>query len=152
MMLFFIWEGFARESPWSTSVTAILLFIGEGIKRNGSSFSLCMAWLLLNLVDFPLHGFIVLFLRDITPHLRVAFACVRNMHAALSISLTFKIGERIFTLRCHGFYLMWAWICHIWLLFSLSHKFSPQTTPIVESRFMAQTQSIWDLSPMSLIQ
>ena len=43
MMLFFIWEGFARGSSWSTSITAILLIVGGGTRRGGSSFSLCIA-------------------------------------------------------------------------------------------------------------
>ena len=43
MMFFFIWKGFARGSPWSTSITIILLTVSGGIRRGGSSFSLCMA-------------------------------------------------------------------------------------------------------------
>ena len=43
MMLFFIWEWFTRGSPWSTSITAILLIIRGGIRQGGSLFSLCMA-------------------------------------------------------------------------------------------------------------
>ena len=43
MMLFFIWEGFARGSPWSMSITAILLIVRGGTRRGGNSFSLCMA-------------------------------------------------------------------------------------------------------------
>ena len=124
-ILLFIWKGFARRSPWSTSIAAIFLIIGGGIRRGGSSFSLCMGYLPLQLVDFPLNGFIVLFLRDVAPNLRMAFACMRNVHAALPVSHMLKVGERIFMLRCYGFCLIWAWICHSWLLLSLSHKFFP---------------------------
>ena len=60
----------------------------------------------LKLVDFPLHGFIVLFLRDMTPNSRMAFVCVRNVCTTLLISPTLKVDERILTLRCYGFCLM----------------------------------------------
>ena len=38
MMFFFIWEGFARESPWSASITAILLIVGGALDRVGVHF------------------------------------------------------------------------------------------------------------------
>ena len=43
MVFLFIWERFTRRSPWSTSITTILLIIRRGVKLEGSSSSLCMA-------------------------------------------------------------------------------------------------------------
>ena len=40
--------------------------------------------------------------------LESGFACMRSVHAAFLISPTLKVGEKIFTLGCFGFYLVWT--------------------------------------------
>jgi len=48
----------------------------------------------------------MLLLRDVTSKSRMASACMRSMHAALSISHTFKIKEIILSLGPRGVLLM----------------------------------------------
>ena len=58
------------------------------------------------MVNFPLHGFVVLLLRDMTPNLRVTFISMCGMYATFSILLAFEVKEIILSLETHGFLLM----------------------------------------------
>jgi len=58
------------------------------------------------MVNFPLHGFVVLLLRDMTPNSRVTFISMCGMYATFSIPLVFEVKEIILLLESHGFLLM----------------------------------------------
>ena len=58
------------------------------------------------MVNFPLHGSIVLFLRDMTSNLRVTSTSMCGVYATFLILPMFKVKEVILSLGTHGFLLM----------------------------------------------
>ena len=58
------------------------------------------------MVNFPLHGSVILLLRDMTPNSKVTFSSMCGVYATFSISLAFEVKEIILSLGTHGFLLM----------------------------------------------
>jgi len=58
------------------------------------------------MVNFPLHGSVILLLRDVTPNSRVTFTSMCGVYATFSILLVFEVKEIILSLGTHGFLLM----------------------------------------------
>ena len=58
------------------------------------------------MVDLPLHGSVVLLMRDVTSNSKVTSTSMCGVHATFSISLAFKVKEIILSLGTHGFLLM----------------------------------------------
>ena len=162
MMLFLTGEGFAWWGSWPPSVYSVLFTIGRDIRAGRGSLLLCSTELLLQVINLSLHGFIIIsHMVYVTFPLKTASICVNGMYTAflivLPISFTFKVEEiiqlmNICGLRLTRTCLMWTWSCHIVHYTLLIHKFFPQTTPLVGSRFGAQTQKVWDLDLVSPIQ
>ena len=94
---------------------------------------------------FWLHGpVVILSLEHMTTHTRIAFAGLSGVHTSLSkpsilfILITLRVRKVALLLgssrfRLMGACLMRAWSYHAWLLPLLTHKFFPQTAPIVRS-------------------
>ena len=58
------------------------------------------------MVNLPLHGFVVLFLRDVTSNLNVTSANICGVYATFLVSPTFNVKEVILLLGTYGFLLM----------------------------------------------
>ena len=58
------------------------------------------------MVNLPLHGSVILLLRDVTFDSRVTSTSVCGVHATLSISPAFEVKEIILLLGTHGFLLI----------------------------------------------
>ena len=128
VVLLFIGERLIRWGLWPSSIATIPFTVRGGVRARGSSPSLCMAQLSLQLVDFQLQCFGILFLREMTLSLWLASSDPGTMHTLLSIPSPLEVDERILALGSYGFYLSWIWICHGWTLssptleYSLSHR------------------------------
>ena len=58
------------------------------------------------MVNFRLHGSVVMLLRDVTLNLRVTFTSMFGVYATFSDLLAFEVKEIILSLGTHGFLLM----------------------------------------------
>ena len=147
--LFIIGEGFAWWSSWPLSVNSVFFIIGKDIGARRGSPLLCSMELLLQVLNLSLHGFIIISpVGDVASPSKAASACMGGMYTAFSIffpiSFTLEIDEIILLMKVRRFRLMrtclmWSWSCHIESLYLLMHKFSPQTAPIVGSRFLSSS-------------
>ena len=161
-MLFLTGEKFAWWSSRPLSVYSIFFIIGGDIRAGRGSLPLCSTELLLQIIDLSLHGFIIISLMGyVTFPSKTASTCVDGMYTAfliiLFISFMFKLKEIIRLMNICGLCLMWTclmwtWSCHIVRYTLLIHEFSPQTMPIVGSRFGAQAQKVWDPGPVNPVQ
>ena len=121
-MLFFIGEGFAWWSSRPLSVYSIFFIIGRDINTRKGSFLLCLAKLLLQIINLLLHGFIIVSLTwYVSFPLKTASICVDGMHTTflivLTIFFTFKIEKLILltniSILClMRACLMWTWSYH----------------------------------------
>ena len=150
MTLFVIGEGFAWWSSWPLPVHSVLFIIGRDIRDGRELLLLCSTELFLQVINLSLHDFIIISLvGDVTFPSKTASTYVHGMHTAFlivfPISFTFMVKEIILLMNMHRFRLMRTWPCHIVPYTLLMHKFFPQTTPIVGTRFAAQAQTVWDL-------
>ena len=142
-MLFLTGEGFAWWSSRPLSVYSIFFIVGRDIRAGRGSLLLCSTELLLQVINFSLHGFIIILLVGYMAFpLKTASTRVGGMHTAFlivpPISFTFKLKKIIRLMNICGLCLIWTWSCHIVRYTLLIHKFFPQTAPIVGSRFGAQ--------------
>ena len=58
------------------------------------------------MINLPLHGFVTLFMRDVTSNLRVTSTSLCGVYATFLILLVFEVKEVILSLGIHGFLLM----------------------------------------------
>ena len=58
------------------------------------------------MVNLFLHGFVVLFLRDVTSNSRVTSTSMCGVYATFLILPVFEVKEVVFSLGTHGFLLM----------------------------------------------
>ena len=149
MALFIIAEGFAWWSSWPLSVNSVLFIIRReiGVRRGSPLF--CSMELLLQVINLSLHGFIIISpMEDVASPSKAASTSIGGMYSAFliffPISFTFEIEEIILLMKVRRFRLMqtclmWSWSYHIESLYLLMHKFSPQTAPIVGSRFLSSS-------------
>ena len=147
VMLFFMGEGLALRGSRSLPIVIIAFIIGGQVRDKMRSPSLCMAQFSLQVVYLSLHGlFVILSLGYVAAHTRIAFTSLSGIYTSLSkpsiffISITPRVGKVALLLGPNRLRLMGAcsirtWSYHAWLLPLLAHKFSPQTTLIVGSRF-----------------
>ena len=143
--MFIIGEGFASWSSWPLYVHSVFFIIEKDIRVGRGSLLLRSTELLLQVINLLLHGFIIISLvRYMTFPSKTASTCVDGMYTAflivLPISFMFKVEEIIWLINICGLCLMrtclmWTWSCHTIYYTLLMHKFSPQTAPIVGSRF-----------------
>ena len=124
------------------SVTRVFFISRGGIRTRRGSLLPCMAQLLLQVVNLQLHVFILLLLGGMTPCPRVALARVCSMHATLLISPTLKVKEVVLSLGPRRPLLLRSQSYHALPLYSLLHKFFPQTALIVGSRFRFLAQDV----------
>ena len=145
-MLFLIREGFAWWNSRPLSVYNIFFIIGRDIRARRGSLLLCSAELLLQITNLSLHGFfITLLMSYMTFPSKTASTRVDGMHTAFlivfPISFTFKIEEFILLKNVGRFHLVRTCLMRTWSYHNrytiLKHKLSPQTAPIVGSRFVA---------------
>ena len=163
-MFFFMRESLAWRGSRSLPIVIIAFIIGGHVRARMKSPSLCMAQLSLQVVYLSLHGlFIILFLGYVTAHKRTTFASLSGIYISLSklsilfILITLRVGKVTLLLgssrfRLMGAYSMRAWSCHAWSLPLLTHKFFPQTAPIVRTGLSTSTVRWVDPDPISAIQ
>ena len=124
VMVFFIkGEGFAWWSSWTLFVNSVIFIIGRDIGAGRGSLLLCSMELLLQVINFSLHDFIIISsVGDVASPSKAASTCMGGMYTAFSIffpiSFTFKIEEIILLMKVRRFHLMptclmWTWSCHI---------------------------------------
>ena len=58
------------------------------------------------MINLPLHGFVALFMRDVTSNSRVTSISLCGVYATFLILLVFEVKEVILSLGIHGFLLM----------------------------------------------
>ena len=58
------------------------------------------------MVNLPLHGSVVLFLRDVTSNSRVSSTSMCGVYATFLVLLAFEVKEVILSLGTHGFLLI----------------------------------------------
>ena len=58
------------------------------------------------MVNLPLHGSVIMLLRDVTSNSRVTSTSIGGVYATFLISPAFKVKEVILSLGTHGFLLM----------------------------------------------
>ena len=58
------------------------------------------------MVNLPLHGPVVLFLRDVTSNSRVTFTSMGGVYTSFLISPVFEVKEVVLLLATHGLLLM----------------------------------------------
>ena len=58
------------------------------------------------MINLPLHGFVALFMRDVTSNSRVTSTSLCGVYATFLILLVFEVKEVILSLGIHGFLLM----------------------------------------------
>ena len=146
MALFIIGEGFSRWSSWPLSVNSFLFIIGRDIRARKGSPLLCSKELFLQVINFSLHGFIIILpVGAVASPSKAASTGMGGMYTVFLIffliSFTFEIKEIILLMKVHRFHLMrtclmWSWSSHIEPLYLLMHKFFPQTVPIIGSQFL----------------
>ena len=110
---FIVRERFARWSSWPSLITRILFIIGGDVRIWKGSFSLCMAQLLLQIVNLLLHSFgAVLPLKYLTANSAMTSACMCGMHTTLpipvllTISIKLQIKKIVLLLRICGLSLV----------------------------------------------
>ena len=135
MVIIVIRERFTRWSSWPVPIVSVPFITRRNVRVGGSLSSLLVAQLPLQLIDLQLHGFRILFMRDVTPTSRMTSTNMGGVCTSLPVLPTFKIKEVILTLGPCGFLSVRTWTYYNWLLHSLSHKNFPQTTPIVRTQF-----------------
>ena len=146
MALFIIGEEFARWSSWPLSVNSVLFIIGRDIGARKGSPLLCSKELFLQVINFSLHGFIIILpVGVVASPSKAASTGMGGMYTVFLIffliSFTFEIKEIILLMKVHRFHLMrtclmWSWSSHIEPLYLLMHKFFPHTVPIIGSWFL----------------
>ena len=121
MRLFIIGEGFAWWSSWPLSVNGVLFIIGRDIRAGRGSPLLCSMELLLQVINFSLHGFIIISLVGDVASSKTNSTCMDGMYTTFLmvflISFTFKIEELILLTNVSRFRLirtclMWTRSCH----------------------------------------
>ena len=103
------------------------------------------------MINLQLHVLGIFLMREVAPTPRLAPIIKGSMHTPFSVPSSLKVDKTIFTLVRHRFYLMWTWTYHSWTLDSLQHHNSPQTAPIVRTRFESLDQIVDGLGPKSPI-
>ena len=134
----------ARMRPPSLCIMQLSLQIVY-LSLHGLLIILSLGYMALNF--FWLHGpVVILSLEHVTADTRMASAGLSGVHTSLSkpsilfISITLRVGKVTLLLgssrfRLMGACLMRAWSYHAWLLPLPTHKFFPQTAPIVGTGF-----------------
>ena len=140
-MLFHMRESLAWGGPWPLPIIVIVFVVEKWVWAGGivsvvqgTTFSSSHLFLIAWLVRHPVSG-----IRD-CPHGN-GFCwfewCLRfppeTFHSLRSGHAQGLLGSG--RLGLMGACPMGVWSYHIWLLFSLAHKFFPQTAPIVGSTF-----------------
>ena len=163
-MLFFMRESLAWRGSRSLPIVIIAFIIEGHVRARMRSPSLCMVQLSLQVFYLSLHGlFIILSLGYVTAHTRIAFASLSGIHTSLSkpsiffILITLRVGKVTLLLGSSRFKLMGAcsmraWSYHAWSLPLLTHKFFPQTAPILRTGLSTSTIRWVDPGPTSPIQ
>ena len=98
MVVLIIQEKLTRRSPWSRSITTLLLIVRREVRIWGSSPSPFVVQLPLQIINLQLHGFGILLMRKVAPALRLAPTSMGGMHTKLSVLSTLKINKMILTL------------------------------------------------------
>ena len=121
-MLFLTGEGFALRNSKPLSVYSIFFIIGRDIRAGRGSPLLFSTELLLQIINFLLHGFIITLLMGyVTFPSKTASTRVDGMYTTFlivfPISFMFKIEEFILLMNISRFRLMrtclmWTWSCH----------------------------------------
>ena len=160
-MIFLTGERFAWWSSRPLSIYSIFFIIGRDIRAGRRPLLFCPMELLFQIINLSLHGFfITLLMSYMTFPSKTTPICVDSVHVAFliifPISLTLKIEEFILLMNVGWFCLMRTCLMWTWSRYNryitLKHKLFPKTVPIVGSRFVAQAQNSWDMSPISPIQ
>ena len=121
MVIFLVMrERLTGRSPWSPSVTTILFIIRREVGNGGRSPSPFAAQLPLQMINLLLHGFGILFMREVATTPRMAFTGVGSMHTSLLVSFPFQVDKMILPLGPPRFCLVWTWTYHSWKSNSLS--------------------------------
>ena len=108
------------RSPWSPFVTTIFFVVRGEVGNGGRSPSPFSVQLSLQMINLLLHGFGILFMREVTTTPRMALTSVGSMHTSLSVPSLFKVNKMILPLGPLRFYPLWTWTCHNWKSNSLS--------------------------------
>ena len=103
VVVLIIRERLTRRSPWSGSITTILLIVRREVKIGGSLPSPFVVQLPLQVIDLQLYGFGIFLMRKVTPTLRLVPASMGAMHTNLPVSSAFKINEIILMLGPNRF-------------------------------------------------
>ena len=121
----FIRERLTGRSPWFRSITTILFIIRREVRIGGSSPSLFVAQLPLQMINLQLHGFGILLMRKVALASRLAPASMCGIHTNLPVPSSFKIKKMILTLGPHRFLQIRTWTYHSRTSNSLKHKKFP---------------------------
>ena len=117
-------ERLAGGSHWCRPITAVSIIFRRRIRIWGSPSLPLTTQLPAKAVNFQLHAFSILLMRDVTLTLRLAFASMCGMHTNLPVHSLFKVEEVVLTLRTNRLLLVWPRTYHSWKLISLKLKFS----------------------------
>ena len=91
MVVLIIQEKLTRRSPWSRSITTLLLIVRREVRIWGSSPSPFVAQLPLQIINLQLHGFGILLMRKVAPALRLAPTSMGGMHTKITTALKIPI-------------------------------------------------------------
>ena len=108
VIVLIIWEGLTMRYPWPGSITTILLIVKREVRFGGSSLSLFVAQLSLQMINLQLQGSDILLMRKVAPISGLDPANMGGMHTNLPVPSSLKVDKIIFTLGSHRFCLVWT--------------------------------------------
>ena len=91
MVVLIIQERLTRRSPWSRSITTLLLIVRREVRIWGSSPSPFVAQLPFQMINLQLYGFGILLIRKVASASRLAPASMGGMHTKITIALEIPI-------------------------------------------------------------
>ena len=153
VVVFNIRERLIRRSFWSASITSILFIMGREVWIWGSSLSLFVAQLSLQMINLQLQSSSILFMRKVAPISGLAPASMGGMHTNLPVPSSLKVDKLVFTLGSHRFCLVWTWTYYSWTSNSLKHQEFPTNSVNCKDQIWVPSPKRWmNLSPKSPIQ
>ena len=112
MVVLIIQERLTRRSPWSGSITTLLLIVRREVRIWGSLPSPFVAQLPLQIINLHLHVPCIFLMRDMTLTSRMASTSMGGMYTSFLVPSTLKIDEMILRLGPRGFLSVWTWTYH----------------------------------------
>ena len=141
------------RSPWLGPVTVISIVIRGGARIGRSSSLLLAVQLHSQTINFQLHGFGILLIRDVAPTSRLAPSSMSGMHANFPIPSSLNIEKMILMLGSHRFLLIQTWAYYNWTLNSLLHKkFPTDDANCKASIWFIEPKGLKDLGPKNPMQ